>query len=203
MDANSGCPWPACPRRRTDSPAHVLQVLRRLPGQRGQRSLFDIREQLQGPIRAIARALLSVTHDQPGRSGAARCPACRRTSAHPAAEYHWPTRSSRTPTRSARMLFVHCVRRAASRAAWIAGNSSATRMPMMAITTNSSTSVNARIVAAQSLRRNLRSPTNAPYFMARRPSYVRRCRLPAPTMLSCTTSPAISAPALAEYGRRS
>jgi hypothetical protein len=37
---------------------------------------------------------------------------------------------------------VHCDRLDASRAAWMAGNSSATRMPMMAITTNNSTSVN-------------------------------------------------------------
>ena len=41
-------------------------------------------------------------------------------------------------------LLVHCMRRAASRAAWTAGKSKLTRTPMMAITTNSSTSVNAR-----------------------------------------------------------
>src|SRR5947208_9997800 len=40
-------------------------------------------------------------------------------------------------------LLWHLARRAASRADWIAGNNRATRMPMMAITTNSSTSVNA------------------------------------------------------------
>jgi len=34
-------------------------------------------------------------------------------------------------------------RRAASRAAWIAGNNKATNMPMMAMTTSSSTRVNA------------------------------------------------------------
>src|SRR3972149_6239745 len=34
--------------------------------------------------------------------------------------------------------------RAASRAAWIAGNNSATRMPMIAVTTNNSTSVKPR-----------------------------------------------------------
>jgi hypothetical protein len=38
---------------------------------------------------------------------------------------------------------VQSARRAASRAAWIAGKSSATKMPMIAITTSSSTSVNA------------------------------------------------------------
>src|SRR5690606_35105754 len=38
-------------------------------------------------------------------------------------------------------LFWQDIRRAASRAAWTAGNSSPTRMPMIAITTNSSTSV--------------------------------------------------------------
>ena len=40
-------------------------------------------------------------------------------------------------------LLLHCVRRAASRAAWMAGNSKATKIPMMAITTNNSTRVNA------------------------------------------------------------
>src|SRR4029079_8715274 len=40
-------------------------------------------------------------------------------------------------------LFVHCARRADSRADWTAGNSSATRTPMMAITTSSSTRVKA------------------------------------------------------------
>src|SRR5688500_13627360 len=39
------------------------------------------------------------------------------------------------------MLLVHCVRRAASRALCTAGRRSETRMPMMAITTSSSTSV--------------------------------------------------------------
>ena len=39
---------------------------------------------------------------------------------------------------------MHCVRRAASRAACTAGNSRATRIPMMAITTNNSTSVKPR-----------------------------------------------------------
>src|SRR3954465_1736050 len=38
-------------------------------------------------------------------------------------------------------LFVHCVRRAASRAAWTAGRSKAMRMPMIAMTTNNSISV--------------------------------------------------------------
>src|SRR5262245_49766078 len=45
------------------------------------------------------------------------------------------------------MLLLHFMRRAASRAACTAGNSSATRTPMMAITTSSSTKVNARIEA--------------------------------------------------------
>ena len=40
-----------------------------------------------------------------------------------------------------RRWFLHCILRAASRACWTAGNSNATRIPMMAITTNSSTSV--------------------------------------------------------------
>ena len=40
-------------------------------------------------------------------------------------------------------LLMHCMRRAASRAAWTAGKSKATRIAMMAITTNSSTNVNA------------------------------------------------------------
>ena len=40
-------------------------------------------------------------------------------------------------------LLLHCVRRAASRADWMAGSKSATRMPMIAMTTSSSTSVNA------------------------------------------------------------
>ena len=39
-------------------------------------------------------------------------------------------------------LLQHCDRRAASRAACTAGNNSAIRMPMMVMTTNSSTSVN-------------------------------------------------------------
>src|SRR6478672_451139 len=41
-------------------------------------------------------------------------------------------------------LLVHCARRADSRAACTAGKSSATRTPMMAITTSSSTGVNPR-----------------------------------------------------------
>jgi hypothetical protein len=39
---------------------------------------------------------------------------------------------------------LHCERRAASRAAWTAGNNSAIKIPMIAITTNNSTKVNAR-----------------------------------------------------------
>ena len=42
------------------------------------------------------------------------------------------------------MLFAQCVRRAASRAACTAGNNSAIKIPMIAITTNNSTSVKAR-----------------------------------------------------------
>ena len=45
---------------------------------------------------------------------------------------------------SCRMLFRHDERRADSRAAWTAGSSRATRMPMIAITTSSSTRVNPR-----------------------------------------------------------
>jgi hypothetical protein len=45
-------------------------------------------------------------------------------------------------------LFEQLERRAASRAAWTAGNSSATSTPMMAITTSSSTSVKARRLKA-------------------------------------------------------
>src|SRR6187551_419780 len=41
---------------------------------------------------------------------------------------------------------MHCDRRDASRAAWIAGKSKATRIPMIAMTTNTSTRVNARFV---------------------------------------------------------
>jgi hypothetical protein len=47
-------------------------------------------------------------------------------------------------TAHCRIVFWQAARRPASRAAWIAGSSSATRMPMIAITTSSSTSVNAR-----------------------------------------------------------
>ena len=43
------------------------------------------------------------------------------------------------------MLFRHELRRAASRACWIAGSKSATKMPMMAITTSSSTRVKPRL----------------------------------------------------------
>src|SRR5687767_5378970 len=39
-------------------------------------------------------------------------------------------------------LLLHVIRRAASRAACTAGNNNATRIPMMAITTNNSTRVN-------------------------------------------------------------
>jgi hypothetical protein len=38
-------------------------------------------------------------------------------------------------------LLVHCIRRAASRAAWTAGNSNAINTPIIAITTRSSTNV--------------------------------------------------------------
>jgi hypothetical protein len=47
---------------------------------------------------------------------------------------------------------VQPLRRAASRAAWIAGSNSATNMPMMAITTNSSTRVNPRPFDLVSIR---------------------------------------------------
>jgi hypothetical protein len=40
-------------------------------------------------------------------------------------------------------LLLHCVRRAASRAAFTAGNNNETRTPMIVMTTNSSTSVKA------------------------------------------------------------
>ena len=40
---------------------------------------------------------------------------------------------------------MHCERRAASRAAWTAGKSSAIRTAMMAMTTSSSISVNPRV----------------------------------------------------------
>ena len=43
------------------------------------------------------------------------------------------------------MLFVHCERRAASRAAWTAGRSNAISTAMMAITTSSSIRVNPRL----------------------------------------------------------
>src|SRR4051812_18999869 len=41
-------------------------------------------------------------------------------------------------------LLTHCARRAASRADWIAGSNNATRIPIMAMTTSSSTSVKPR-----------------------------------------------------------
>src|SRR4029077_317726 len=41
------------------------------------------------------------------------------------------------------MLLAHCIRRAAPRAAWMAGKRRETSTPIMAITTSSSTSVNA------------------------------------------------------------
>src|SRR5687767_425661 len=46
-----------------------------------------------------------------------------------------------------RSLLVHCMRRADSRADWTAGSSRATKTPMMAMTTSSSTSLKARIRA--------------------------------------------------------
>src|SRR4029453_3918242 len=52
-----------------------------------------------------------------------------------------------------RKLLVHCDRRAASRAVCTAGNSKATRTPIMAITTSSSTSVKpVRFLAARVMR---------------------------------------------------
>ena len=63
----------------------------------------------------------------------------------PAEASSYPIRSSAADIPPCATKFVHCVRRAASRAAWIAGSSSATKIPMIAITTSSSTSVNARI----------------------------------------------------------
>ena len=49
----------------------------------------------------------------------------------------------RQPRASCLRLFLHCSCRAASRAACTAGSNSAIRMPMIVITTNSSTNVNA------------------------------------------------------------
>src|SRR4051794_19105611 len=48
-------------------------------------------------------------------------------------------------------LFVHCERRAASRAAWTAGKSRAIRTAMMAMTTSNSIRVNPRRVRLMSL----------------------------------------------------
>jgi hypothetical protein len=42
------------------------------------------------------------------------------------------------------MLLEHDIRRAASRAAWTAGSNSPTRIPIIAMTTSSSTKVNPR-----------------------------------------------------------
>ena len=47
--------------------------------------------------------------------------------------------------------FWHSSRRAASRAAWMAGNNKAIKMPMMAITTKSSTKVNPRVRLARNM----------------------------------------------------
>ena len=55
----------------------------------------------------------------------------------------WVSSIIQAATASCRKLFEHWLRRAASRADWIAGSNSATRMPMIAITTRSSTSVEA------------------------------------------------------------
>src|SRR5436190_29356 len=51
------------------------------------------------------------------------------------------------------MLFLHCVRRAASRACWTAGRSRAMRIAMIAITTRSSINVNARRTLAFNIPR--------------------------------------------------
>jgi hypothetical protein len=40
-------------------------------------------------------------------------------------------------------LLLHCVRRAASRAAWTAGSSNAIKIPMIVMTTSNSTKVKA------------------------------------------------------------
>jgi hypothetical protein len=44
------------------------------------------------------------------------------------------------------MLLEHCIRRAASLAAWTAGSSNPTNTPMMAMTTNNSTSVKPALI---------------------------------------------------------
>ena len=64
-----------------------------------------------------------------GAAGEARC---------------WPTRSWQAPDPSCLRLFMHCARRAASRAACTAGNSNAIKTAMIAITTRSSISVKPR-----------------------------------------------------------
>jgi hypothetical protein len=43
-------------------------------------------------------------------------------------------------------LFLHCARRAASRACWTAGKSNAINTPMMAMTTSSSINVNPAVL---------------------------------------------------------
>src|SRR5262249_10790722 len=57
------------------------------------------------------------------------------------------------------MLFLHCVRRAASRACCTAGSKSAIRMAIMAITTSNSINVNAFRDCGRDMRRllNLRN----------------------------------------------
>jgi hypothetical protein len=89
---------------------------------------------------------------------------------------------------------MHCDRRAASRAAWIAGKSSATKMPMMAITTSSSTNVKPervpsfiaqflsqkkRLRREADVRRSLSLLANGSTVDARRENFAtnrRRCR---------------------------
>src|SRR5262245_53467040 len=56
----------------------------------------------------------------------------------------WTSQYWRSAKPTCRMLLAHLARREAARADWMAGNNSAMRVPMMAITTNSSTNVKPR-----------------------------------------------------------
>ncbi len=71
-----------------------------------------------------------------------RCRGYRHKWARPAADNVAQDSKFNTAREICFRLFVQLERRAASRADWMAGSSNATRMPMMAITTNNSTRVN-------------------------------------------------------------
>src|SRR5258708_1053700 len=92
------------------------------------------------------------------------------------------------------MLFAHCDRHAASRAPWTAGRSSATSMPMIAITTRSSTRENAAILRLRQPKFNGLSIDAPPAVTTASYGQLISCGLPRCHTFCCDNRTAVVVP---------